>query len=622
VDQYTSKLELLEAFFRGNGGRSRIALFVGAGASADADMPTWEAFRSQLEKTLKSRGINGQSMDVFQLAEIMENKAPSIYRRLLWDIFRNPSIIPGEIDKALAVLKPSLDIVVTTNFDKLLETAFRKIPSGIDPPVVTSLSAVRRLERLNKFCIFKIHGDIDDLDNLALSLAKYSTRDYDSIFNFLQGFRVVFIGYGFRDPIIELFRRKVKQEDKTWFQDCLVLYRDGAIAQELEREGVLVIKFQDFDEQKSLLKQVAKRMYSAVAPLAELKAKHFVPDEKLLDDPIYEEVLPFTYDAIDKVLVLEQNWGYGWDSKRLQYCDCEQSHLSIPSEVETIIQKLGEGVTRPWWGKYAYGGFVPTLSEKPGIIHATRTNYRDYKVCHDNLDTLNFVNHGTLRETYWQYDICERFSGSNLLPHIICAHLAVITADERLLLTRRGKKTVVMNWDGAWSPTIEGQASAGNGLATCEEIALEEAKGQGGKPVDSTVWDTCCRELREELAIPSDSIDEIRIYAVVSGWSEGDTALIGVARLGLSSQEVENRLGQSDDPAEFYPDLGGDMQHAWIDLDVQHVVNLLLSESYGVTKQDQDRWHFSAKARLFAVAADMVRRGQTTWQNCADATSQ
>ena len=69
----------------------------------------------------------------------------------------------------------------------------------------------------------------------------------------------------------------------------------------------------------------------------------------------------------------------------------------------------------------------------------------------------------------------------------------------------------------------------------------------------------------------------------------------------------------------FWPDLDGEIQHAWIDLDVSPIARLLLSDSFATIDEKREPWHFSAKCRLIAVAADMVRRGLVTWHNWANA---
>jgi isopentenyldiphosphate isomerase len=610
MDQHTSKVEQLQSYF-GLEKVKQTALFVGSGVSIDAEMPSWENLKQKMENVLKARGHDVNGLDVFQIAKQMKKNYADELRELLRDCFRDPNIYPGELDKAIAAIRPLLNFVITTNYDKLLETAFRETPSGIDPHVVTSLEEAWELMRQGRFFIYKVHGDIDGLHDVAFTYPGFAQRIYKDIFNFLKTCRVAFIGYGFEDPIIEYFRTTIDQYDKSWTQSSLALLKEGPIADSLTADGVKVITFKDFNEQKRVLIDYAKRLEDAVATLNKVKKGLLVPDKTLSEAPLYSGLSSKICGAIDKVLILEHNWGCGWDSKQLVYN--EKDNLVIPHEVAAIIQRLGVHVKRPWWGKYAYGGLIAPLTERSGTILVAQTNWRDYKVCHDNLDNPNIVKNSTLRERYWQYDVRGKFSDFNSLPHVICAHLAVTTKDNRLLLLRRGQN--VMNWPGAWCPTMEGQASAGNGLELNESCKVEKEKGQIGRPVDKTVWDTSCRELWEELGIPNESISEIRIYAVVTGWDVSDAALIGVARLELSSKETLDRLEASEDKAEFARNTNGDVVYDWVDLNVTDIARLVRSEFYDVAGEERDRWHFSAKARIFAVAADMVYREFATWRN-------
>ena len=120
-----------------------IVLFVGSGASTDAYLDDWKTLEEELKTALNDNNILTHGLNAYKLADKAKENIPTIYSEILWEAFRNPFREPGELHEHLASLSPYFKFIVTSNYDKLLETSFRTIRHGIDPPITTNLRCPR-----------------------------------------------------------------------------------------------------------------------------------------------------------------------------------------------------------------------------------------------------------------------------------------------------------------------------------------------------------------------------------------------------------------------------------------------------------------------------------------------
>ncbi|NTI78589.1 SIR2 family protein [Rhizobium rhizogenes] len=160
------------------------ALVVGSGLSRAAGIPTgWEITLDLVRRVASARGIEDQT-DWAAWYRASTGAEPN-YSSLLAELAISPAerrsilhsyIEPDEDDRAGGRKLPTaghqaiarlvrdgfIRVVITTNFDRLLENALREV--GIEPTVVSSVDALKGAEPItHSSCyILKLHGDYKD----------------------------------------------------------------------------------------------------------------------------------------------------------------------------------------------------------------------------------------------------------------------------------------------------------------------------------------------------------------------------------------------------------------------------------------------------------------------------
>lgn len=575
-------------------GAAKPVLFVGSGASIDAGLPSWNELTTRLAE-LTNRNTTDQTLSSpLDLADLAQQENPAEYRHALWSAFRNERREPGVLDECLGSLRRFIQFVVTPNFDKLLETAFRINRLGVDPPVVTRIEDATRLVRNGEFFVFKIHGDIDQPDSVVLSKSQYATVEHEKIFEFLlSAFRVLFVGYGFRDPILEHFLQRAMIRDKYAFESVLLLISDKEAANVARDRRLRPVTFRTFEEQKDILRDVSSSIVET--PFGQVRDICLRPDPALLQDPIFQRLSTRIPRASGRILVLYENWEYGWDADDFQYR--RQGTQSIPQEALPIVSNFAHEVDKPWLGKLAANGIIEPVLDRPGTIRVNGTTYEKYRVLWLHLDK-ELPSGQTPREVWWQSDVLRKFEES-ALPHICCCHIIIVSSDQQLLLTRKSRHSDFAKLN--WCPSIEEQAADGPG---------DDPRAKSS--VDASPRATVERGLSEELGIPADWIDELRFHALCVDWVYSDCPIICSVRLNRIAAEVSFSIVASRDRAEFERSVTTRIQHDWTPAGVDNVARLFKTRSYGSDDRIGD-WHPSAQLRLFALMVSMVRWGWATW---------
>lgn len=198
----------------------RCILFVGAGLSAAAGLPTWGRLLEQVIEELESSGATDapdlrtlwQARKYLEVADHCADARGTQLRNVLTSTVRGATEPVPEVHKVLRDL-PFAGIV-TTNYDKLLERAYW----GTDriPKVHTHASkdAFGTLLFDRAFFILKAHGEIDEPDTIVLSTATYrelihANPAFNAVMSaILLNFSILFVGYSLNDPDFRLLMER------------------------------------------------------------------------------------------------------------------------------------------------------------------------------------------------------------------------------------------------------------------------------------------------------------------------------------------------------------------------------------------------------------------------------
>lgn len=198
--------------------KQRAVLFLGSGVSASAStnagrrIKQWEPFLRDCAqmvgdsdaRTLATKLIDDK--DFLMACEILRRRLDERWAELLHDEFGQIAA-PSALHHALVALDQR--IFVTTNFDKLLESAFDQSGSTHHPQVITRLGAdAFKMLRDDRRYLVKLHGSIDDPESFIFTKAEYIERAFENVLygdfirTLLATHTFVFVGFSMSDPAI------------------------------------------------------------------------------------------------------------------------------------------------------------------------------------------------------------------------------------------------------------------------------------------------------------------------------------------------------------------------------------------------------------------------------------
>jgi hypothetical protein len=197
-----------------------LVLFVGAGVSAAAGLPSWGRLVDTLVGPAAARGASAEVLDEIGKLRAAGKfiDALTLARDAVGDV-EFAEIVEHELDdqrvmevpevgQAIAALAPKLRAVLTTNIDHLLERAF----AGRWPALYHATADMARRERV----ILKLHGTLFDRSTWVFTRDQYDRAMYnDALLS--QAFSaiflvcpVLFVGYGLADDDFDQLLTRVR----------------------------------------------------------------------------------------------------------------------------------------------------------------------------------------------------------------------------------------------------------------------------------------------------------------------------------------------------------------------------------------------------------------------------
>jgi hypothetical protein len=200
LDLYTRALEQGDA-----------AVFVGAGLSRPSGYVDW---RGLLREIARDLGLDvDRETDLIAVAQYHVNTEGGRARldQLIMEEFTKDTK-PSGVHNLLARLP--VKTVWTTNYDKLIEEAYRSLGKRVDVKTVSGKIAVTLPRR--DVVLYKMHGDVEDPGNAVLTKEDYETYQHGR-----QAFSTtleadlltktfLFLGFSFTDPNLDYVLARIR----------------------------------------------------------------------------------------------------------------------------------------------------------------------------------------------------------------------------------------------------------------------------------------------------------------------------------------------------------------------------------------------------------------------------
>lgn len=220
--------ELVNQIARGN-----CIVFVGAGLSQGAKLPSWPDLLKQMldwsekhdveltdRKELESYIKDGELLLVAN--EMRERLGKDDFRRFMVEVFRKPGLTPN--DTHMLLTKIPFASALTSNYDTLLESAYIIANNGTAPHVFThsDYPELSGALRSGEFYVLKVHGTVDRIETIILGQS-----DYREVMHANPAYRqhlktlfstktVMFLGFGLTDPDLMLMLDELKSIFKDY----------------------------------------------------------------------------------------------------------------------------------------------------------------------------------------------------------------------------------------------------------------------------------------------------------------------------------------------------------------------------------------------------------------------
>ena len=268
--------EISIAYIAGEVIKKRLTIFVGAGCSISAGLPSWGDLINEIRKESK---IKTFEKDLLIIASLLEKKIG--YLPFREEIISRLKKLPSSTTLHKSLVKFDVNLFITTNYDHLLEDAFRD--EGIIPGVIIHDKDIPTINPTDK-TIVKLHGDIDSATSIVISSIDYNkyALQHSSFIDWLNS-KVVqntifFIGTSFTDqrlkdadnyvlkrfgefrrpPCVILkmptYKEVISKEDcenyKVEFEDFEILY------EEFSSRGFHIIVVKNYEEICEVLEKI------------------------------------------------------------------------------------------------------------------------------------------------------------------------------------------------------------------------------------------------------------------------------------------------------------------------------------------------------------------------------
>lgn len=200
--------------------KRKVVLFVGAGASkaakprAGGSFKGWKEFLDHAcnevgdKKTQKLIRDRIKANDFLIASQLLKNILGDDWVRILSAEFQQAADV-SRLHRAIVALDQR--VIVTTNFDKLIENAWAETSSSRHPRVISKVDhKAFRLFRDDEPYLIKLHGSIDEPEEIVFDKSGYQRTAFANQFyreligTLLLTHTFIFVGFSMEDPAISL----------------------------------------------------------------------------------------------------------------------------------------------------------------------------------------------------------------------------------------------------------------------------------------------------------------------------------------------------------------------------------------------------------------------------------
>jgi len=262
----------------------RVTFFVGAGVSSSSALPTWAQLIERLaEESQANIQVADTPESLLKAAEsakqFLGDRFPEAFRKALG--YGKDQISPHPSFTHYLIAGLPLRDVVTTNYDTLLEQAFKAIKLTaftLNEPKDVANAPVGSFHTN----ILKIHGDISHPDNTVFSESDYQNyfTNKPAVSTLLRGLLLsrtfVFIGYSLRDPNLNVIIDEVGTILKDARRPCYAVVFEASDAE------VVAWKLRGVNLLRVKGDTIQAKTYSLWSFLDLLQEKYYTPNHAWL----------------------------------------------------------------------------------------------------------------------------------------------------------------------------------------------------------------------------------------------------------------------------------------------------------------------------------------------------
>lgn len=322
-------------------------LFVGAGLSVGAGIPTWAKLMQDMITDLKAKHDTEALENWFQKGEYQ--KIAGYYKNVVTDdeyynfLKREFQVDATPTINHKLIAKLPIACILTTNYDKLIERAFEnRVPMRkYNSPDIGQIN-IRE-----EFYILKCHGDIDDYTTIILAEEDYNNLihkhlAYKEFLKALLQFKTfLFIGYSLNDLDFKLIRNHLKYAFGNRIATSYALMT-GQCKEDitlLENDGFVILTYENLDGE-----------HSEVTEFLKILGDHIVERKST-------QVSRIPFKFLDCYYKEDRSWFFGREDDRA----VEEIEKAILDQSRGIIQVIGEnGVGKT---SLIQGLLIPKLEE-------------------------------------------------------------------------------------------------------------------------------------------------------------------------------------------------------------------------------------------------------------------